>query len=89
MGETVEGIAAGVQQIRDAGKDMTGFQVQGPLRYVRDDKRIDLARSMESVPELVAAGATDIHVTLQAFSRDPADAPKLFQDFVARFQAAI
>ena len=90
MGETVEGIAAGVQKIRDAGKDMTGFQVQGPLRYVRgDDKTVDLARSMESVPELVAAGATDIHVTLQAFSRDPADAPQLCKDFVARFNDAI
>ena len=33
-----------------------------------DDGRPDLARSMASVPDLVAAGATDVHVTLRAFS---------------------
>ena len=54
----------------------TGLQVQAPLRIARgDDGRPDLARSMESVPELVAAGATDIHVTLRGVLPDPADAP--------------
>ena len=53
------------------------LQVQAPLRIARgDDGRPDLARSMASVPELVAAGATDVHVTLRAFNRDPADAPR-------------
>ena len=49
--------------------------MQAPLRIERgDDGRPDLARSMATVPELVAAGATDVHVTLRAFNRDPADA---------------
>ena len=60
------------------------LQVQAPLRIERgDDGRPDLARSMASVPELVAAGATDVHVTLRAFSRDPAEAPAVFAEIVA------
>ena len=42
-----------------------------------DDGRPDIARSMESVGELVAAGATDIHVFFAAFCRDPGDAPRV------------
>jgi hypothetical protein len=44
---------------------------------------------MESVPELVAAGATDIHVTLRAFNRDPADAPAVLADIVRQFADAL
>ena len=40
---------------------------------------------MESVPELLAAGATDVHVTLRAFNGDPADAPAVFAEIVRRF----
>ena len=61
MGETVEGIAAGAQQIRDAftaaGRDPSTLQVQAPLRMATgDDGRPDLAASMASVPDLVAGG---------------------------------
>src|SRR4029077_10419630 len=75
MGETVEGIADGVRRVRDAwaaaGRDPSLLQVQAPLRMVAgDDGRPDLARSMESVPELLAAGATDVQVALRAFARE-------------------
>jgi probable F420-dependent oxidoreductase len=90
MGETVEGIAAGVESIRGAGVTRAGFQVQAPMRITRgDDGKPDLARSVESIPSLVDAGATDIHVTMQAFTRDPDAAPAFFTDLVARFRAAI
>jgi probable F420-dependent oxidoreductase len=90
MGETTDGIAQGAATIRAAlgaaGRPADGFQVRAPLRVVRgDDGRGDLARSMESVPELLAAGATDVHLTLLAFSREPADAPKVLADAVRRF----
>src|SRR5690349_13847827 len=93
MGESVEGIAAGAAQLRDAvvaaGRDASTFAVQAPLRIARgDDKRPDLARSIESVPDLVAAGATNVHVPMQAFCRDPAAAPEFFADLVKRFAAA-
>jgi probable F420-dependent oxidoreductase len=81
MGETVEGIAAGAERIRDAftaaGRDPSTLQVQAPLRMASgDDGRPDLAASMASVPDLVAAGATDVIATLRAFTRDADAAPE-------------
>jgi probable F420-dependent oxidoreductase len=80
MGETVEGIATGADRIRGAftaaGRDPSTLQVQAPLRIASgDDGRPDLAASMASVPDLVAAGATDVIVTLRAFARDADAAP--------------
>jgi probable F420-dependent oxidoreductase len=91
MGETVEGIAAGAEQIRDAwkaaGRDPAALQVQAPVRIAMgDDGRPDLARSIDSVPELLAAGATDVQITLRAFARDVADASKVMQEAVQRFR---
>jgi probable F420-dependent oxidoreductase len=81
MGETVEGIAAGAARIRDAftaaGRDPSTLQVQAPLRMASgDDGRPDLVASMASVPDLVAAGATDVIATLRAFARDADAAPE-------------
>jgi probable F420-dependent oxidoreductase len=94
MGATVDDIAAGARRIRDAfaaaGRDPSTLQVQAPLRLARaGDGRPDLARSMESVPELLAAGATDVHVTLRAFARDPAEGPDVMAELVRRFRAHV
>jgi probable F420-dependent oxidoreductase len=93
MGETVEGIAAGAKRARDAwteaGRDADRLQVQAPVRIARGDgNRPDIARSMESVPELVAAGATDVHVSLQAYCREPDAAPAALDAIVTAFHAA-
>ena len=93
MGATLEVIADGARQIKDAwsavGRDPAALQVQAPLRIERGgDERPDLARSIAGVPDLVAAGATDVHVTLRAFNRDPADAPAVFAEIVRRFADA-
>jgi probable F420-dependent oxidoreductase len=93
MGATLEDIADGARQIKDAwssaGRDPAALQVQAPLRIERGgDDRPDLARSIAGVPDLVAAGATDVHVTLRAFNRDPADAPAVFAEIVHRFADA-
>jgi probable F420-dependent oxidoreductase len=92
MGESVDGIAAGAGRIRnawrDAGRDADALQVQAPLRIASGDRGPDLARSMASVPELLGAGATDIHVTLRAFNRDPAEAPNALHDVAQRFADA-
>jgi probable F420-dependent oxidoreductase len=91
MGASVADIASGTCRLREAlaaaGRDPTAFAVQAPLRYHRGaDGRLDIARSMASVPELVAAGATDVHVALQAFCREPADAPAVLTELVRRFR---
>jgi probable F420-dependent oxidoreductase len=92
MGETVEGIAAGVRRIHDAfaaaGRDPSALQVQAPVRMATGpDGRPDLAATMASVPELVAAGATDVIVTLRAFARDVAASPDAMVRIRAEFDA--
>jgi probable F420-dependent oxidoreductase len=89
MGETVAGMADGVRTISDAwsaaGRDPARLQVRGTLGIVPGD----IARSMESVPELLAAGATDVQAPLRAFAREPGDAPKVMEELVRRFAEAI
>jgi probable F420-dependent oxidoreductase len=90
MGATLDDVAEGKRRIeaawREAGRDPARLQVQAPLRIERaDDGRPDLARSMSTVPDLLAAGATDVHVTLRAFNADPADAPEVLAEIVRRF----
>ena len=92
MGETVEGIAAGAQRIREAftaaGRDPSTLQVQAPLRMAKGDNgHFDVAASMASVPELVAAGATDVIVTLRAFAADVASAPDAMVRLRTQFDA--
>jgi len=93
MGASLADIADGARRIAAewtaAGRDTGALQVQAPLPVERgDDGRPDLARSMAAVPELVAAGATDVHVPLRAFNRDPAEAPAVFAEMVRRFGEA-
>ncbi len=83
MGASNDDIAAGAKLVREARG--AALEVQAPLRIVPGD----IARSMESVPALVEAGATDIHVTLRAFARDVADAPRVLSELVQRFRATV
>jgi probable F420-dependent oxidoreductase len=89
MGETVAGLADGARVIAEAwsaaGRDPSALQVRGTLGIVPGD----IARSMESVAELLAAGATDIQAPLRAFAREPADAPNAMAELVRRFAEAI
>ena len=94
MGATLDDVTAGAATLRDAlrarGRDHADFQVQAPLRIVRgDDGRPHLARSLESVADLLAAGATDVHVPLQAFCRDPGAAREVLSELVDRFTRAV
>jgi probable F420-dependent oxidoreductase len=94
MGETVDGIAAGAKQIKEAwsaaGRDPAQLKVQAPLRMERGgDGKVDLARSVATVPDLLAAGATDVIATLRAFTGDLDAAPGVMQELVRRFQETI
>lgn len=89
-----EQAAAGAATLREAltaaGRDPAGFRVRMSLPVVRDDdRRPDLARSLEAVPQLVAAGATDVFVPLAAFARDADAARELFAPLVTGFRAAV
>jgi probable F420-dependent oxidoreductase len=92
MGASLDDITSGAERIRtgwrQAGRDPDGLVVQAPLRIERgDDGRPDIARSMASIPELVAAGATDVHVYFAAFCRDADAAPGVLEALVTAFRA--
>jgi probable F420-dependent oxidoreductase len=91
MTATVDDVRDGTVALRkafaDAGRDPATLQVRGALTVVRDDnKAADLAASLNGVPELIAAGATDIHVPFQAICRDAAAAPAVFAELVSGFR---
>jgi len=93
MGESVDGLAAGVAEVRaalaTAGRDPDDLGVQGALPVVRDDdKRPDLAATMAGAPALLDAGATVVHVGLQAFCADIDEAPRAIADLAAAYAAA-
>jgi probable F420-dependent oxidoreductase len=90
MGESVDGLADGVAQVRraltDAGRDPDALGVQGALAVVRDDdKRPDLAASVAGAAALADAGATVAHVGLQAFAAGIDEAPAAMADLARRF----
>ena len=61
--DPVTGIAEMRERLEAAGRDPEGLQVTGTLRMVkRDDGSLDLDRTMEVVPELAAAGLTDLRI---------------------------
>jgi probable F420-dependent oxidoreductase len=61
----VAGIARVREALETAGRSPEGFQVTGHLPIVKSsDRSIDLAQTMSAVPDLVAAGITDLRVTL-------------------------
>jgi probable F420-dependent oxidoreductase len=93
MGETLQGITEGAARIRsamsDVGRDPERLRVQATLPIVRDDGgRPDLARSMEGVPDLVAAGADDVLTMTHVFCRDPELAAKCYEEMATRFAQA-
>jgi probable F420-dependent oxidoreductase len=91
MGERPAGVAAGVavltKAMADAGRDPAALRVRAHLPVVRGGSGDpDLAASLAGVPELVAAGATDVVAPLGAFVRDEADLPAWFSQARRRLQ---
>jgi probable F420-dependent oxidoreductase len=83
MGERPAGVADGValltKALVDAGRDPAALRVRAHLPVVRGESgHPDLAASLAGVPELVAAGATDVVTPLGAFVRDEAELPAWF-----------
>lgn len=85
MGETHDGLEAGVKRIREAwaanGRDPALLKVRGTLDVVRgDDGKPSLARTLEGAPELERRGATDVQLALLAFARTPERLPAFFAE---------
>lgn len=87
--DAAAGAAALAEALRAAGRDPSGFRVRMTLPVVRDDAgHPDLARSLDALPALVAAGATDVLVHYAAFARGAGDAARFFGELVPAFRAA-
>jgi probable F420-dependent oxidoreductase len=68
-GESAKDLPASIRQMRDGvaatGRDPSGIGVVGGIPLVKDDGgRPDLARTMDAVPALVAAGVTDVRLSM-------------------------
>jgi alkanesulfonate monooxygenase SsuD/methylene tetrahydromethanopterin reductase-like flavin-dependent oxidoreductase (luciferase family) len=92
-GDEARAPAAHVARIRDAlaasGRDPSGFEVEGPLPAVRDaDGAIDVERTMENLPPLVAAGITDFRAQVRV-PEDRGRAEEQLGPLVAAFRAAV
>ena len=93
MGTPPSGVAEGVNQIRtawaSAGRQGDRLDVRGSLPLVGDGETFDLARTMEGVPELAAAGATAVHLPFQPFCQDITAAPRFFREARRRFDVVM
>ncbi|MFN8018447.1 MAG: TIGR03619 family F420-dependent LLM class oxidoreductase [Acidimicrobiales bacterium] len=98
MGATVGDVADGVARLRgalaDAGRDPARLQVRASPALVRDAPNgpADVDATLAATQDLVAAGATDVHVPLRAFAMGPdagamADAAHRLAAAFARAQA--
>lgn len=87
--EAAAGAARLREALRAAGRDPAGFRVRMTLPVTRGaDDRPSLARSLEALPALLEAGATDLFVFGAAFAPRPRDAPALFAELAPAFRAA-
>ena len=75
---------------RDRGRDPSKLQVSVALPLVRgpENRHSDLRLSLENVPHLVDAGATDISVPLHAFCREFDRVPQFLDSLVQQFRQA-
>ena len=92
MGTDAAGLADGVATLRAAfaasGRDVAALGVRAALPVVRDgDGRADVDRTLAAAPDLLLAGATDLHLPLRAFDRDGSRPAETFARLVARYRA--
>jgi probable F420-dependent oxidoreductase len=89
-GPAAADIAAGIAEMRSlvekAGGKLDGLQVVGTARAVKSsagDGTLDLPATMDPVPELVAAGVTDVRIAIPV----PDDASAAFDVYSATVEA--
>lgn len=83
-----EGVAVLRAALAEAGRDPGALRVRGGLATVRDaDGRGDLDATLAGAAALVAAGATEVSITLRAFVDHPDDAPAWLEDVGRRWAA--
>jgi probable F420-dependent oxidoreductase len=86
MGASLDDIRDGATQLRASTE--RPLEVQAPAKPVRvGDGPADASATMEGVPDLLAAGVTNVYVNIASFASSPADAPKAMQSLADAFRA--
>jgi probable F420-dependent oxidoreductase len=82
MGATLDDIRDGAASLRAAcGR---AVDVQAPLTPVRrDDKTLDVRATMQQLPDLAAAGVTNVYLNAATIGRDPEAAARQLPDVVS------
>ena len=92
MGETPEGIAAGVATLRaalaDAGRDPEQLIVRASLPLVRDGDAFSLAATIDGAGALAELGVTDVNLTFTVFVRDHDGVKPWFAELARRWGSA-
>jgi len=84
MDSRPDSLRAGIVQLRTAfeaaGRSFDGFGVRAHVGYVRRaDRSLDLDATLETIPSLVAAGATSISLALAQVVRERSEIPGVFR----------
>lgn len=88
VGDPAGAIAEMKDKIADLGGDPSDLQVLGHARTIkRSDGSVDLGATAASAPPLIAAGVTDVRVTM-SLPGDVGHAADLLTELVAEFRAA-
>lgn len=90
-GRDAEDLATGAAKMREAlsqvGRDPSDIQIVGTLIPQKRDGVLDVERTMDAVPALVACGATDLRITLRV-PPDRNEAIDQLSPVVAAFRSA-
>jgi probable F420-dependent oxidoreductase len=87
--DPVTGIARVREALAAAGRDTTGFQVQGRLPVVKgSDGSMDFDRTMDGVPALVEAGITDFRAPV-TIALEPSATADYLSEMVVAFRQAV
>jgi len=93
MGETTDGIAAGIETLRTAyataDRSPDDLRVRAPLPIVRgNDKSPSLAATLDGIDALADVGVTDVYLTYTAFASDDASSKRFFDELSERLGAS-
>ena len=87
MGASLDDIRTGAERLR-AATDRP-LDIQAPLPLARhDDRSVDMRATMEHVPDLIAAGVTNVYVNVAALASSPAAAEGALVGFAHAFGEA-
>jgi probable F420-dependent oxidoreductase len=85
MGASLSEVRAGAERLRETTDRAISVQCPAPVQKAADGSR-DPAATMAGVPELIAAGVTDVYVNIASFAGSPDEAPSAVEALVASFR---